>query len=109
MSARKIGSVGPLQQQVAIATRQTRLELSPDSVAIHKNGIEFRSPSAFKEWAEMTVTLSSPGGGTLQCTGVVIACSGNKHIGYRVSLVFTNISKQAQVRLNTMAGLQPGL
>ncbi len=51
----------------------------------------------------MTVALQSPGGGKLNCSGVVIACSGNKHAGYHVSMVFTSLSKQAQTRLNTMA------
>jgi hypothetical protein len=39
----------------------------------------------------------------IQCSGVVIACSGNKHTGYHVSLLFTAMSKQAQARLNSMA------
>jgi hypothetical protein len=33
---------------------------------------------------------------------VVIACSGSKHTGYHVSLVFTGMSKQAQSRLSLM-------
>ncbi|MGH7976718.1 MAG: hypothetical protein ACREC8_08645, partial [Limisphaerales bacterium] len=61
----------------------------------------------FKEWTEMTVAISSPrDGGKLQCSGVVIACSGNKHNGYHVSMVFTSLSKQAQARLNSMAHSQ---
>jgi hypothetical protein len=52
----------------------------------------------------MTVALqSSRGDGRVQCSGVVIACSGSKHTGYHVSLVFTGMSKQAQSRLNLMA------
>ena len=58
----------------------------------------------------MTIAISSPhDGGNLQCSGVVVGCSGNKHTGSRVSLVFTNVSKQAQTRLNTMASSQLGL
>jgi hypothetical protein len=103
MSARKVQSIGSLQQ-LTVEARQTRLSLSPDSVVFHKNGIEFRSATAFSEWAEMTLTLHSPGdGGRLHCTGVVIACSGNKHTGYHVSMVFTGLSKQAQERLDTLA------
>jgi len=103
MSARKVQSIGSLQQ-LTVEARQTRLSLSPDSVIIHKNGIEFRSASPFSEWAEMTLTLHSPGdSGRLHCTGVVIACTGNKHTGYHVSMVFTGLSKQAQARLATMA------
>ena len=103
MSARKIESTG-LLQQVTLEARQTRLSLSPNSVIIHKNGIEFRSAAYFSEWAEMTMTLQSPGdGGKVHCTGVVFSCTGNKHAGYHVSMVFTSLSKQAQARLTTMA------
>jgi PilZ domain len=104
MSARKIASIDSPKQQVTVEGRQSRLELSTDAVSVHKSGIEFRSPTPFSEWTEMTVALSSPRDGSkLQCSGVVIACSGNKHVGYRVSMVFTHISEQAQARLNSMA------
>jgi hypothetical protein len=103
MSARKAVSPGSLQQ-VTVEARQTRLSLTPDSVIIHKNGIEFRSVSGFSPWTEMTLTLQSPrGDGKVNCTGVVISCTGNKHTGYHVSMVFTNLSKQAQARLSLMA------
>ena len=103
MSARKIES-GTLQQQVTIEARQARLVLSPGSVIIHKSGIEFRSASAFSPWTEMTITLQSPkDSGKVNCTGVVISCTGNKHAGYHVSMVFTSLTKQAQARLSTMA------
>jgi hypothetical protein len=104
MSARKIESIDSPKHQMTVTGRQSRLELSTDAVSVHKSGIEFRSPTPFHEWTEMTVALHSPsGGGRLQCSGVVIACSGNKHSGYRVSMVFTHISEQAQARLNSMA------
>jgi len=104
MSARRIASNGSLQQ-VTVEARQTRLSLSPNSVVVHKDGIEFRSVTPFCEWTEMTMTLESPGGdGKVHCTGVVISCTGNKHTGYHVSMVLTGLSRQAQVRLSTMAG-----
>jgi PilZ domain. len=103
MSARKAESPGSLQH-VTVEARQTRLSLTPDSVIIHKNGIEFRSVTGFSPWTEMTLTLQSPrGDGKVNCTGVVISCTGNKHTGYHVSMVFTNLSKQAQARLSLMA------
>lgn len=109
MSARKISSIDSPKQQVTIAARQSTLELSMDAVAIHKNGIEFRSPTSFNEWTEMTVALQSPRDGSkLQCSGVVISCSGNKHAGYRVSMVFTNVTPQAQVQLDSMAHSELG-
>ena len=108
MSARKVQSTGSFQE-VTVEVRQTRLSLSPDSVIIHKNGIEFRSGTPFSEWAEMTLTLQSPGGGgRVHCTGVVIACTGSRHTGYHISMVFTGLSKQAQARLSTMAYELPG-
>jgi hypothetical protein len=107
MSARKAGSIASLQP-VTLEARQTRLELCSDSVSVHKNGIEFRSPTPFASWVEMTVALSSPRGGQVHCTGVVVNCSGNKHIGYRVSMLFTSLSKQAQAQLSVMASSELG-
>jgi PilZ domain len=104
MSARNVGYVDSFQQQITVEARQTRLELSTDSVVIHKSGVEFRSPVPFNPWTEMTIALQSPRDeNPIQCSGVVIACSGNKHLGYHVSLLFTGMSKQAQSRLTSMA------
>lgn len=104
MSARRIETGSSLHQHVTIEARQARLALSQESVIIHKSGIEFRSATAFAPWTEMTLTLQSArDGGRLHCSGVVIACTGNKHTGYHVSMVFTGLSKQAQARLSAMA------
>lgn len=103
MSAKKFESADSLQR-VTVEGRQSRLELSAEEVVIHKSGIEFRSPAPFNPWTEMTVALQSPrDGGRIQCSGVVIACTGNRHAGYCVSLVFTGMSRQAQSRLSLMA------
>src|SRR3954469_24072702 len=104
MSARRIEAPESLNQHLTVEARQTRLSLSPSSVIIHKNGIEFRSTTAFAPWTEMTLSLQSkPDGSKVHCNGVVIACTGNKHTGYHVSMVFMNLSKQAQARLSEMA------
>jgi hypothetical protein len=104
MSARKIEIAGSFQQPVTVDARQTRLSLSPDAVIIHKNGIEFRTSTPLSPWTEMTLTLQSPrDNGKVHCNGVVISCTGNKHAGYHVSMIFTGLSKQAQARLSTMA------
>ena len=106
MSARRAEFSGSLNH-VTVEARQTRLSLSPDSVIIHKNGIEFRSTTPFANWTEMTLTLQSPREDRkVHCNGVVISCTGNKHTGYHVSMVFTGLSKQAQARLSTMAYTQ---
>jgi hypothetical protein len=108
MSARILDGPGALQA-FTVEARQTRLSLSPNSVIIHKNGIEFRSATPFTPWTEMTMTLRSPGeGGRVHCSGVVISCTGNKHTGYHVSMVFTGLSKHAQARLSTLAYAQLG-
>jgi hypothetical protein len=105
MSARKVETGGgSLPQNVTVQARQTRLSLSSDSVIISKHGIEFRSESPFSPWTEMTMTLQSPqDNGRVNCNGVVISCTGNRHTGYHVSMVFTNMSKQAQARLSLLA------
>ena len=110
MSAKKYVGDGSFEQSVTVEARQAKLELSADTVVIHKSGIEFRSPLPFSEWTEMTVALQSPrDGGRLDCSGVVIACSGNKHTGYHVSMVFTSLTRQAQTWLNSMAHSELGV
>ena len=103
MSARKTSTTNLLQDNVTIQGREARLALSEDSVVIHRNGIEFRSPSPFSPWTEMTLALRARDNGVVNCSGVVISCSGSKHTGYHVSLVFTGMSKQAQARLSLLA------
>jgi len=108
MSARRVEITSSLNHhphhQVTVQARQTRLSLSPNSFVIHKNGIEFRSTEAISPWTEMTVTLQAPREtNKVHCTGVVISCSGNRHVGYHISMVFTSLSKAAQARLSTMA------
>jgi len=104
MSGKKLRDIGSLEPKVAVAARQTNLELGADTVSIHKNGIEFRSPTAFKEWTEMTVSLQSPADGSrLSCNGVVVACAGNRHTGYHVSMLFTGLTRQAESRLDALA------
>lgn len=108
MSARKITNhVSP--EQLTVNSRKASLTLSPDAVSIHKGGIEFRSESSFPIWVEMTVTLKSAhDGATVNCTGVVVGCSGNKHAGYQVSMVFTSMTKQAEAQLNTIVYSRAG-
>jgi len=104
MSARNAESGTLHQHHVTVEARQARLSLSPDSVIIHKSGIEFRSRTPFSPWAEMTMTLQSPvDGGKVHCNGVVISCTGSKHTGYHVSMIFTGLSRQAQARLSSLA------
>jgi hypothetical protein len=106
MSARKVENPGS-PHPVTVEARQARLSLSANSIIVHKNGIEFRSAAPFAPWTEMTVTLQSAREeGKVHCAGVVISCTGNKHTGYHVSMVFTGLSKHAQARLSTLAFAQ---
>src|SRR5436190_12414355 len=103
MSARR-AVLNPALDRVTVQARQTQLSLSPDAVIIHRNGIEFRSATSLPSWTEMTIALESPRGeGRVHCNGVVIGCSGNKHAGYHVSMVFTSLSRQAEARLSQIA------
>jgi len=105
MSARKIQSLSPEKNgSVTVQARQTRLTLTPESVVIHKGGIEFQSETAFPKWVEMTITMQSPvDGGSINCSGVVVSCTGSKHAGFIVSMVFTGLTKQAELKLSQMA------
>jgi len=102
MSARKISSDFS-NENITIQARETHLTLNEDSVVIHRGGIEFRSPAPFASWTEMTLTLRARDNGVVNCSGVVISCTGSRHAGYHVSMVFTGLTKQAQARLNQMA------
>lgn len=108
MSARKIESEKGSIQNVTIEARQTQLTLSSDAVVVTKNGIEFRSLTPFSLWTEMTVTLQSARNNSekAQCNGVVVGCSGNRHMGYFVSMLFTGLSKQSQARLSSFVSPQ---
>jgi hypothetical protein len=105
MSARKIGNVGALGEHVTVEARQASMTLAPEAVSIHRGGIEFRCEKSFPRWVEMTVSIQSPhDGARVNCTGVVVDCTGNKHAGYHVSMVFTSLSKVAESRLNAIMG-----
>jgi hypothetical protein len=103
MSARKIEDAD-LFQAITIQGHASRLTLPSGAFRIRKNGIEFRSEQPIPTWTEMTIMLETPADAKkLNCTGVVVACTGNRHSAYIVSVLFTNLSRQAQARLNTLA------
>lgn len=86
-----------------------RLTLPTEAVVIRRNGIEFRSAKPITQWAEMSVDLESPWDGTkINCRGVVVACEGNRHAGYIVSLMFMNLTPQNQQQLDSIAYSQAG-
>ena len=91
-------------QPLALESGPKVLPLPSGFFQIRKNGIEFQSSTAIPEWTEMTVELeTSAAGRTVRCTGIVVACHGNRHSGYQVAMVFTDLSRQSQARLNDLA------
>src|ERR1041384_6517978 len=91
-------------QPTKISSAQTRLALPSTAIRFRKNGIEFRADKPIPAWTEMTVDLQSPVDGTrVRCTGGVFVCAGNRPSGYRVSMVFINMSRQSQERFNQLA------
>ena len=80
------------------------LTLPAEAVRVRKNGIEFRSREFFQPWTEMTLSLQRTGESKkVNCTGVIVACDGNAQQGYVVSMLFTNLSRQSQARLQGYA------
>lgn len=103
MSTSKLDTSGVFHN-LKLQSEQTRLTLPAHSVRIRKNGIEFRSDKSIPAYTEMSVDLFSDADAKkVHCTGVVVACSGNRHTGYVVSMVFMNLSRAAQERLDTLA------
>lgn len=110
MSAKKIGNLGSIENSVRVAGRESALALSVDKVSVHKSGIEFCSPTPFSEWSEMTVSLQSPTDASrVSCHGVVVACTGSKHTGYHISMLFTSLTPSAERQLGAMARSEFGL
>jgi hypothetical protein len=96
MSARKIDS-----ESLGMTPRSAQcLTLPTDAVRVRKSGIEFRNNEAIPAWTEMTVTLQGPNPARkVKFTGVVVACSGDRHGGYVISMLFTHVSRLSQARL----------
>ena len=103
MSASKLGKKDPFRP-VTVSSTAASLHLAADAVRIRKNGIEFRSQSEMPMWTEMTVSLETPfESRKFEANGVVVACNGNRHSGYLVSLIFTNLTLPDKARLQLLA------
>ena len=80
------------------------LSLPANAVTFRKNGIEFLSLEPMARWTEVTLAIeSSSEKRRVTCRGVVVACEGNRHAGYQVSLLFLGLTPQAQRRLESLA------
>ena len=86
---------------LGLASRSPRsLTIQTDEVRVRKNGIEFRNNEPIPAMTEMTVSLQGPNPARkVNFTGVVVACSGNRHEGYVISMLFTHVSRLSQARL----------
>jgi hypothetical protein len=104
MAASRLDNSGVFRS-LSIQAETDHLTFPPSAVHVRRNGIEFQSTKPYPVWTEMTVALKSPGEERkLKCTGVVVDCAGNRHTGYTVSLLFLNLSRQSQERLDALAG-----
>lgn len=103
MSASKLDASSAFKP-VTVESSELQLSLPSNAVRVHKNGIEFRAAKPIAVWKEMTVSLVSPDDPRkLDFNGVVVACNGNRHSGFVISMVFTSLSRQSQERLANMA------
>jgi hypothetical protein len=103
MSTSKLDTSGVFHS-LKVHSQATQLSLAAHSIRFRKNGIEFRTANAIPIWTEMTVDLQSAGEAKkLHCTGVVVDCTGNRHTGYLVSMVFMNLTRQSQEHLSRLA------
>lgn len=105
MSTSKLDTSG-IFQPLNVTENRTQLILFANSVCIRKNGLEFRSEKALSLWTEMTMDLDCGKGKKIHCHGVVVACHGNRHTGFIVSMVLMNLSRTAQERLDLLAHAQ---
>ncbi len=81
----------------------TQLTLPAQAVKIRKNGIEFLTHRPLPLWTEMSVDLvSGLDARKVHCQGVVVSSTGNRHTGYVVSLLFMNVSRQAEESLELL-------
>ena len=104
MAASRLDHSGILQPDFVIHVGDQQFAVPASVVRLQRNGIEFRAPSCFPLWTEMTITLQAPGWADLfECTGVVVACDGNRHVGYSVSVLFVSLSPRSEEQLGLLA------
>ncbi|MBL9127827.1 MAG: hypothetical protein JNL97_09280 [Verrucomicrobiales bacterium] len=103
MSAGRLDRKASSPPQSAAPSVST-LSLPAAAVTIRKNGIEFLSEKPLAPWTEINLAIESPAEKRrVNCQGVVVACEGNRHSGYQVSLLFVGLTPQIQQRLESLA------
>ncbi|MGA1236989.1 MAG: hypothetical protein ACO34E_09000 [Limisphaerales bacterium] len=75
--------------KVVVESRGYRCNIAGDHVRLHKNGVEFWSPSSFELWTEMTFVMRSKNSHSPRLgSGVVVSCEGDRHKGFTISVLF---------------------
>lgn len=104
MSAGRIDRRSSSSSTAETAQPVSTLSLPAGAVTIRKNGIEFLTAKPLSPWTEVNLSIESPSEKKrVNCRGVVVACDGNRHSGYQVSLLFVGLTPQVQQRLESMA------
>jgi hypothetical protein len=99
MSTSKLDTSG-IFETLLVKENATQLTLPAQAVKIRKNGIEFLTHRPLALWTEMSVDLvSGIDAQKVHCQGVVVSSSGNRHTGYVISMLFMNVSRQAEESL----------
>ncbi len=80
------------------------LRLSENEVVIRRSGLEFLSRDPVPLWAEVTVELRSPQSSRpLRADGVVVDCTGSRHTGYTISVLFLALPPKSEHHLRELA------
>ncbi len=109
MKTTKLDTSGVFEP-VKVTANELELSLPAHSVHLRNNGIEFLSTKEVPMWTELTIELQSPNqDGRINCTGIVVGSTGNKHNGFVVSIIFMGITPEAQERLTSLVQIQPSL
>ena len=99
MSSSKLDTSGVFHLSQA-QPQKAAITVPVKGLRVSRNGIEFRSAEPVRSWSEMRVQFESPvDSRKVECIGVVVACQGNRHTGFVVSMVLTHASPQAARRL----------
>lgn len=82
---------------VRVSGKDFQLDLGLESLVARRNGIEFKSDNPLPIWRELNVVLhtdqDSP---PHRCNGIVVSCTGDRHLGYSICLLFLNLPPSAE-------------
>jgi hypothetical protein len=103
MSATKLDTTGSFES-ISLNRQSTTLSLPANAVRVRRNGIEFHAARAIPLWTEMSVELVAAGERRkFRARGIVVACSGNRHSGHLVTMLFMGLTPRSEQQLNALA------